>query len=162
MTSLAQMMAHMGWADTRVIDALRDAKPLDPKLLELFGHVLGAEHIWHARLTGTPATVAVWPRLSLDQCAELARDNLTRLTTFVAQLGPSGEARPISYTNSAGDGFTSTAAEILIHVAMHGSYHRGQIAAALRATGQIPKPTDYIAFTRGAPTATRHDGPVKS
>jgi uncharacterized damage-inducible protein DinB len=44
---------------------------------------------------------------------------------------------------------------MLTHVAMHGSYHRGQIAAALRAGGDIPSPTDYIAFVRGAPAATR-------
>jgi uncharacterized damage-inducible protein DinB len=157
MNSPAQMVAHMGWADRHVLDALRGANPLDPKLLELFGHLLGAEHIWHARLVGAPPTVAVWPKLSLDQCAELASDTLDRLTALVAQLGPHDESRAVTYINSAGDTFTSTVAEILIHVAMHGSYHRGQIASALRAAGQTPTPTDYIAFTRGAPTATRRD-----
>lgn len=39
--------------------------------------------------------------------------------------------------------------------AMHAGYHRGQIAASLRAEGDTPSPTDYIAFTRGALTATR-------
>ncbi len=154
MNSLAQMMAHMGWADRLVIDALRGADRLDPKLVELFGHVLGAEHIWYARLVGAPATVAVWPTLSLDQCASLAAENLSRFTALVAGLEPGQEVRPVTYTNSAGATFTSTVAEILIHVAMHGSYHRGQIAWALRASAQTPRPTDYIAFTRGEPAAT--------
>jgi uncharacterized damage-inducible protein DinB len=40
-------------------------------------------------------------------------------------------------------------------VALHGSYHRGQIALLVRAGGSTPAPTDYIAFIRGAPAATR-------
>jgi uncharacterized damage-inducible protein DinB len=155
MTSLAQMMAHLAWADQLVLDSLRGATRLDRQLLELFGHVLGAEHIWHARLTRTPATVAVWPKLTLEECAALARENGARLSEFVARLGPEDEQRPVQYLNSAGDAFTSTVAEILIHLSMHGSYHRGQVAWAFRASGQTPRPTDYIAFTRGAPTATR-------
>jgi uncharacterized damage-inducible protein DinB len=155
MSSLAQMVAHLGWANAHVIDALRGANPLDPSLLELFGHILGAEHVWHARLIGAPPTVAVWPKLSLEEAAELANVNLGRLSALVSQLGPGGENRVVTYTNTAGDTFASTVAEILIHVALHGSYHRGQIAWALRAAGQTPRPTDYIAFTRGAPTATK-------
>ena len=64
---------------------------------------------------------------------------------------------PITYRNRAGDQFTSTLDAILTHVALHGSYHRGQIAALLRGADQTPNPTDYIAFRRGAPAATRRD-----
>jgi uncharacterized damage-inducible protein DinB len=42
-----------------------------------------------------------------------------------------------------------------VHVAMHGSYHRGQITMLVRDAGAEPQPTDYIAFVRGAPAATR-------
>lgn len=155
MASLDQMMAHMVWADRLVLQSLREADPLDPRLLELFGHLLGAEHIWLTRLTGTPASVAVWPKLSLDECERLIETNHAALASYVAALGSDGSGTVIDYRNSAGDAFTSTAAEILIHLSMHGSYHRGQIAWGLRDQGQTPRGTDYIAFTRGAPTATR-------
>ena len=65
MNSLSQMIAHMGWADRKVLESLRPADPLDPRLMALFGHVLGAEHIWYVRLVGQPPSIAVWPRLSL-------------------------------------------------------------------------------------------------
>jgi uncharacterized damage-inducible protein DinB len=45
--------------------------------------------------------------------------------------------------------------DMLLHVALHGAYHRGQIALLVRAGGSTPSPTDYIAFIRGAPAATR-------
>jgi uncharacterized damage-inducible protein DinB len=74
---------------------------------------------------------------------------------LVARLGPTDLARVATYRNSANIEFTSTVEDILIHVAMHGAYHRGQVARALRQGGAVPEPTDYIAFTRGAPAATR-------
>jgi uncharacterized damage-inducible protein DinB len=155
MNSFPQLIAHMEWADRNVIDALRGADRLDPKWVELFGHILGAEHIWYARLTGGSPAVAVWPTLSLDQCAELAAENAARFKALVEGLASGEESRAVGYTNTAGQHFTSTVAEIIVHVAMHGSYHRGQIAWAMRAAAQTPRPTDYIAFARGAPAATR-------
>ena len=61
------------------------------------------------------------------------------------------------YRNSAGTAFDSRIDDILMHVAVHGAYHRGQVALSLRQEGVRPNPTDYIAFIRGAPTATRED-----
>jgi uncharacterized damage-inducible protein DinB len=159
MPSFEQMIAHMGWANRLVLESLRGAEPLDPRLRELFGHILGAEHTWLTRLSGTPVTVAVWPKLTLDECQRLVEENHRHLAAYVAGLGPDGGNRSISYRNSAGDAFTSTAAEILTHLSMHGSYHRGQIAWGLRDGGQIPRSTDYIAFARGAPAASRTSSP---
>src|SRR5207237_7244435 len=63
--------------------------------------------------------------------------------------------RGVTYRTSAGDQFTSTLEDILTHVSIHGSYHRGQVASLIRAAGDTPSPTDYIFFTRGYPAATR-------
>jgi uncharacterized damage-inducible protein DinB len=97
----------------------------------------------------------VWPVLSLDQCEQLSTENVATFRDLGSRLTPDLLEKPITYRNSAGDEFTSTVEDILTHVAMHGSYHRGQIAASLRAGGDTPSPTDYIAFVRGAPAATR-------
>jgi uncharacterized damage-inducible protein DinB len=61
----------------------------------------------------------------------------------------------VHYRNSAGDEFDNAIEDILVHVAMHGSYHRGQITMLVRDAGAEPQPTDYIAFVRGAAAATR-------
>jgi uncharacterized damage-inducible protein DinB len=45
--------------------------------------------------------------------------------------------------------------DILLHTCLHGAYHRGQIARDLRQAGDPPEPTDYIAFIRGSPAATK-------
>jgi uncharacterized damage-inducible protein DinB len=54
----------------------------------------------------------------------------------------------VHYRNSAGNEFDNTVRDILTHVALHGQYHRGQIARAMRAAGREPVYTDYIGFIR--------------
>jgi uncharacterized damage-inducible protein DinB len=54
----------------------------------------------------------------------------------------------VHYRNSAGREFDSTIGDILMHVAMHGSYHRGQIAREMRSAGREPVYTDYIGYAR--------------
>jgi uncharacterized damage-inducible protein DinB len=82
-------------------------------------------------------------------------ENVAVFRDLVSRLTPDLLEKPVTYRNSAGDQFTSTVEDILTHIALHGSYHRGQIAASVRAGGDTPSPTDYIAFVRGAPAATR-------
>ena len=97
----------------------------------------------------------MWPALDLAGCAELAQATHAGYSAVLAELTPAELSRVIPYVNSAGDAFHSTVEDILVHVAMHGSYHRGQVALLLRDAGCEPSPTDYIAFVRGAPAATR-------
>jgi uncharacterized damage-inducible protein DinB len=97
----------------------------------------------------------VWPTLTLDEAERLAGENAAAFDEVISELTEESRETPITYRNSAGDQFTSTLEDILIHVSLHGAYHRGQIAASVRAAGDVPSPTDYIAFARGAPAATR-------
>ncbi|MMZ69323.1 DinB family protein [compost metagenome] len=55
----------------------------------------------------------------------------------------------IHYRTSNGESFATSIEDILTHVALHGSYHRGQIAASLRMAEIAPPATDYIFFVRG-------------
>ena len=154
---IRKLVGHMEWADARVLGALQAAPQLSVPL-ELFGHVLGAEQVWLARLEGRKSAIAVWPGLTLDQCASVAAESAGGYRRLAAALTEAELDAEVEYTNSAGAGFRSTRGDILLQVMMHGSYHRGQIAASVRAGGAEPAPTDYIAFARGAPAATRRQG----
>src|SRR5262245_25399442 len=146
---LVAMFEHVRWADQRVLAALRDAPGGDPAALEQLAHVLGAEHVWLARLRGEPPRVAVWPKPSLADCAALLAENADGFRTWLARASDADLARPIAYVNSAGQAFTSRAADMLLQVALHGSYHRGIVSILMRRSGGTPAPTDYIAFVRG-------------
>jgi uncharacterized damage-inducible protein DinB len=155
MKPLERLYGHLFWADTAAVNALRAAKDPPPKALQIMNHVLGAEEVWLSRLEGRRAEAAVWPALAMDECAELATTNRRALEGYLADLTPSDLERVVAYTNSAGQSFESKVWDILLHVAMHGSYHRGQVMLLLREAGHEPAATDYIGFVRGAPAATR-------
>jgi uncharacterized damage-inducible protein DinB len=150
-----KLYKHLEWADARVLQSLRAAHSVLKRDLDLYSHILGAEHVWLARIAGTPAKVAVWPTLTLDEAERLASENVSAFEVVISSLTEESREAPITYRNSAGDQFTSTLEDILTHVCLHGAYHRGQIAASIRAAGDVPSPTDYIAFARGSPAATR-------
>jgi len=150
-----KLYKHLAWADSRVLQSLRGAHAVLKRDLDLYSHILGSEHVWLSRIKGTPPRVAVWPSLTLDEAERLAVENSTAFNKVVSELTEESRETPITYRNSAGDQFTSTLEDILTHVSLHGAYHRGQIAASIRAAGDVPSPTDYIAFARGAPAAAR-------
>jgi uncharacterized damage-inducible protein DinB len=155
MDYLRRMFAHLAWADDRALHSLRDATHPHEQARELLAHVLGAEHVWLSRVQGRPATVAVWPALSLDECEALARANHRAFDEYLSALDDEGLQRTVHYRNSAGAEFDSRVGDMLLQVALHGAYHRGQIALLVRREEDEPSPTDFIAFVRGAPAATR-------
>ena len=146
---------HLAWADKRVLESLRGSHSVLKRDLDLYSHILGSEHVWLSRIKGTTAKFAVWPTLTLDECQRLANENTAAFDDLISKLTEGGRETPITYRNSVGDQFTSTVEDILTHVSLHGAYHRGQIAASIRAAGDTPSPTDYIAFARGSPAARR-------
>jgi len=150
---LRKLIEHLKWADAATLEALRASDDSDARALTIYSHVLGAEAVWLARLAGRPSEVAVWPVLTLEQAASLASRNAAELEAFVSSLAPHDLDREIDYRTSDGRAFRSTIEDILLHTALHGSYHRGQIALLIRVGGGEPAPTDYIAFARGAPAA---------
>ena len=151
----------MAWADARVLESLRQPN-VPARALELYAHILGAEHVWLARLEQRERALAVWPSLTLAQCETVARDNVRGFRAYVDRLTSDDLQRVVHYRNSAGLDFASGIEEILLHVAMHGSYHRGQVTLLVRGAGAEPAPTDYIAFVRGVPAATNAPPPLRT
>jgi len=149
------MSEHLRWADNGTYESLLAATSPPPHSLELFAHVIATEHVWLSRIRGEKQDLAAWPQLSLTQCIELAQRNADEYSRLIDTLDDEQLDNSVTYRNSAGTEFTSQIRDILIHVALHGAYHRGQIAAAVRGGGDTPASTDYIAYVRGAPAATR-------
>jgi uncharacterized damage-inducible protein DinB len=158
MEQLRKLVDHLAWADARVLEGLRTSPGSDPRALELYAHVLGAEHVWLARIAVTLPRVAVWPLLTLEGCSRLSAENVAGLRRVVADATPASLASTVKYTNSAGRTYDSRIEDILLHIALHGVYHRGQVALIVRMAGGEPAPTDYIGFIRGEPAAVRVSG----
>lgn len=151
---LRRLLDHMAWADERVARSV-EAGGSD-LARERYAHVIGAEQIWLARIRGEPDG-PVWPSFEGEGTERDRRDVLDGYRELISGLGSDDLNRIIVYENSAGRAFESRLSDIILHVFLHGTYHRGQIAMLLRDGGDEPAPSDYIAFVRGAAAATRGD-----
>ncbi|HEV8447663.1 MAG TPA: DinB family protein [Gemmatimonadaceae bacterium] len=146
---LLSLVDHMRWADAIVGESLQRNPPPDPEAARLFAHIASAEHLWYARIEGRPAEHAVWPTaMTPSEAAALAAEHADLYQRLVEGASAEQLARRIPYRNSAGRDFLSRVSDVVTHVAMHGSYHRGQIARQLRSGGLEPPYTDFIQYTR--------------
>ena len=143
---LDRLYEHNWWAHDAIVAELRRAAP-DAETLRLLAHVVAAEHLWLSRIDGVKPRVAVWPALSLEEIVTLEAENRASFRDLLARPDDARRRR-VAYRNSAGNGFENDVESILTHVAMHGHYHRGQIARSMRAAGREPVYTDYIGFVR--------------
>ena len=150
---LGKLLEHLEWADKRVLDSLRAMTHPDQRALDLYAHVLGSEHNWLARILGEAPREKIWPELTLKRAEVLAAENAASLRSFLESLSADQLQRKVAYKNSAGLAFESTIEDMLLHVVLHGCYHRGQVAMVVRGAGGEPAPTDYIAWVRGVPSA---------
>jgi uncharacterized damage-inducible protein DinB len=144
---LRRLLLYDVWANRETLRSLAE-QSAPPKSLRWLAHILGAERLWIARILGETSSLAVWPDLTVDQCAAHLDDLSGFWPRYMAELEPERLSDEISYVNSKGEPWTSTIADILTHVTMHSTYHRGQIASDMRAAGQVPAYTDYIHAVR--------------
>lgn len=151
---LRRLWDHAAWADAALLAELERLPAVPALVLREYAHVIGAEEVWLARLESRQCKAAVWPDLPLAAVAELARDTRVGYQKYLASSREDEIARDVTYTNTAGRTFSTRADDILLHVALHGQYHRGKVNLLLRQAGLSPVPADFIAYVRGVPAAT--------
>jgi uncharacterized damage-inducible protein DinB len=143
---MARLFQHMAWADRRAGDLLASLTAREvPDARRLFAHVVAAERIWLQRIRGEDSSrTPIWPEWRVDEIQAMAADNARG---YLALADADG-SRLVEYRNSQGTPFRTQLDDLLMHVALHGSYHRGQVALALRRAGVEPVNTDYVTFVR--------------
>jgi uncharacterized damage-inducible protein DinB len=140
---LRRQFAYDAWANREVLTVIASGSGSAPAI-KLLAHIFSAERLWLERIRQQPQSLPVWPEFALDRC-EAQIDELAQLwREYLAQLSPAALSHKISYKNSKGESWSSTVQDILTHVVLHSSYHRGQIASLMRAGGQTPAYTDFI------------------
>jgi uncharacterized damage-inducible protein DinB len=107
-------------------------------------HIIAAEHVWLARLLQREAPFPVWPDLGIDRCEDEAKLLQPAWERYLSQGGAEALDARTSYKNSKGEAWNSLVRDVLTHVFLHSTYHRGQIAADMRAAGHEPAYTDFI------------------
>ncbi|HEX8350948.1 MAG TPA: DinB family protein [Hymenobacter sp.] len=141
------------WANETLLRHLdktvaQTGQPIPAPILRLFSHVLNAQFIWVGRLTNTPSPVKVWQEHPLEELHRMHEQTSAQWVGIVRAADEAELNRTISYTNSAGDAFTSVVSDIFTHMPVHANYHRAQVAIKMREAGLEPINTDFITYCR--------------
>jgi uncharacterized damage-inducible protein DinB len=143
-----RLLAYDAWANLQTLASLRGAAAVPPRAVTIMAHIVAAQRVWLGRLTGDPVARPIWPEWDLAQSEAQLAEMAGIWPRFHADPVLSDPSRAVSYVTSRGEPWTSTVHDILLHLAFHGAYHRGQIAALLGGSGQAPAMTDYILAVR--------------
>ncbi len=147
--TIYRLFEYDEWAIARILDSLKSMPSRNKEALRPLAHLLVAEKVWILRLQGQDTSmINLSPDFSLAECENLANENQKAYEDFLNKLIQDDLASFVTYKNSKGAEFSTSVGDILMHAALHGTYHRGQIAAAVREAEVIPVNTDFITFVR--------------
>ena len=153
MQTLEMMRGLLGyneWANGKMMDSLKQSSNPSAKAVRALAHLLLAEKTWLLRLQTNQDSTGFdfWQGTTLEECEALALEVKQAFAALMDKLTEDGLDSVATYKNSKGAEYSTSYRDILTHVLMHSAYHRGQVAMAVRAEGNAPAYTDYIAFVR--------------
>lgn len=156
---LRRFAAYNAWANARLYDAAtalsdferkRDIRAYFKSLHGTLNHILVADRIWLARITGEgEASRALDAELFSDFAALRAarEEEDARLSAFTGGLNAADLDRDIAYQNTRGEAKSLQLAAILAHMFNHQTHHRGQASHMLSQLGVAEPPAlDYLYF----------------
>jgi uncharacterized damage-inducible protein DinB len=148
----SRLFAYNDWANTRFIEVLKNALnsgiTIPENALELLSHNLGAQEIWLCRIQNIPGGKELFTPKSLPEIEALNQSSTQKWLNIIEKHKNELFDFKVNYKNLEGQSFQNSFAEICTHVSNHGTYHRGQIARALKAAGIQPPSSDFIVFSR--------------
>jgi uncharacterized damage-inducible protein DinB len=115
-------------------------------VLETFGHVRGAQETWLHRWLhdgNPPQQVPAVTSGSLGDMRSAFAASHERLRAYLASLDEAAVEHVLTYRDLRGNSHERPMWQLLTHLANHGTYHRGEIAAALTALGHSPGELDF-------------------
>jgi uncharacterized damage-inducible protein DinB len=156
---IQRLYDYNSWANERVLESLRSVgqdifsgnmQASHGSIRGIIAHVGGAEWIWLQRWKGS-SPVSLLSESEFET-VEIAAQRLRKidrdLQEFTSRLTQADLDGIRSYKTTEGKAYSNVLSDMLLHLANHSSYHRGQISTLLRQSGAVPQSTDFILFIR--------------
>ena len=144
---LRHLFAYNDWANRRMLVSVK--KTASDRSRQILAHLLITEKEYYERLYGKDSTgFDFWPDLSAEDCGTLARGTAEAYEKLLRRFDEDGLDIRAKYRTSEGFPHENTFRELLTHVLMHSSIHRGNIMLKLREEGFEPPKIDYIIYLR--------------
>ncbi len=119
-------------------------------MLRIFDHIHVVDRIFQHHLQGVPHTFKAARSEKMPELQSLAvssREVDDWYATYVNSLTEEDFEQPIDFVFTSGKPARMRRGEILLHVCLHGTYHRGNAGAVLQLKGLTPSRdavTDFL------------------
>lgn len=151
----AQLIDIKRWADRGLCEAV--AQNLDKLgeaetaiMLRIFDHIHAVDRIFQHHLQGRPHGYQAARSEEMPTFEALAQGMAevdAWYAGYVRELSPAAFEEPVDFVFTSGKPARMRRGEILLHVCLHGTYHRGNAGAVLQLKGLTPSRdsiTDYL------------------
>ena len=154
--TMARLMRHKQWADADLLAAAL-ALPafrrycLAGTLAKVIRHFHAVDCIFQAHLLGVPHAYTSANPAEPATLAELQKHVGTIDAWYVAyahSLDERALAETLDVTFTDGEQQRLTRSDILLHVSLHGAYHRGNAGILMRVGGAAPLPDRFTSYLR--------------
>lgn len=144
---LRHLFDYDDWANRETLAC--DKIQSSPKSIRILAHLLITKQEYFERLAGKDSTgFDFWPELTLHQCRELNDSTNAHYRELLSQADDSLLDQIASYRTSEGVPYENDYRQLLTHVLVHSSVHRGNIVLKMREEGLEPPRIDYILYLR--------------
>ena len=144
---LRHLFEYDDWANQQTIAALEIGH--SERSVQVLAHILITKQEYFERLGGKDSTgFDFWPDLDLEACTQLAETTTAQYAALLHDTDDTGLEQIANYKTSEGVPHENTFRELLTHVLMHSSIHRGNIVLKMREEGLEPPKIDYIIYLR--------------
>ncbi|NUO19036.1 hypothetical protein HUU59_06255 [bacterium] len=137
------------WANLEVVASLGTCPQVPESAVALLSHYLQEQWVAHGLLTtGEAADRNGLKDLSLSECiAEIGKLERTWREYLTGKSDADFESS-FEYINAAGKPTQRFVSDLLTDIVDHGTYHRGQIATLVRASGGEPAKTWFTRWVK--------------
>ena len=151
----SQLIAYKRWADRGLFDVVsqnfdRLTKEDASIMLRILDHIHVVDRIFQSHLQGLPQTFKAPRSEELPQLEKLAnsvREIDDWYVSYVGNLAQSDFDQSVKFVFTNGTPARMRRGEIILHVCLHGTYHRGNAGILLQKNGIEPhddRMTDFL------------------
>ena len=113
---------------------------------KLLLHAVAAQQVWLKRLRGETAQYEEQPYATLAEVVSAWRQVDGDLLNFAAGISPERLQAAVNFHTRAGQPYAIATWALMLHVADHATYHRGQLNSMIKLAGGKPSPVMLLPF----------------
>jgi len=146
---LTDMFNYGDWVTERLLNGVAEADlGSNERINFIFNHVHNARRVWLERVRDGEVTYNFDAMNPLSEIAQQFPLLTAEWCTWLDEGGAGRLESLCAYQNLRGDAFEHKVYLIAQHVINHTTHHYHEVSALIRASGNVPPQTDYIAYVR--------------